>query len=158
MEKFPHLHENTSPVMGVVYALRDDIAAGYVQTLVELVHGGVFGDFLEMAHHLHDSGYKDAAAVIAGSTLESHLRELSAKNGIDVNEITNAKDFRAKKADRLNAELAGKGAYSKLDQKNVTAWLDLRNKAAHGKYEEYQLEQVTLLIAGIRDFVTRNPA
>jgi hypothetical protein len=46
----------------------------------------------------------------------------------------------------------------KMDQKNVTAWLDLRNKAAHGHYEQYQKEQVALLISGVRDFITRNPA
>lgn len=63
-----------------------------------------------------------------------------------------------KKADLLNSELAAGNTYSKLDQKNITAWLDLRNKAAHGKYAEYTPEQVGLLIAGIRDFLTRNPA
>ena len=47
------------------------------------------------------------------------------------------------------------GVYSKLDQKNVTAWLDLRNKAAHGKYAEYQIEQVALMLDGVRNFVTR---
>ena len=48
--------------------------------------------------------------------------------------------------------------YSKLDQKNVTAWLDLRNKAAHGHYDQYESAQVGLLISGFRDFITRNPA
>ena len=63
-----------------------------------------------------------------------------------------------KKADTLNADLAASGVYGKLDQKNVTAWLDLRNKAAHGHYKEYTKEQVTLLLNAVRDFVTRLPA
>jgi hypothetical protein len=58
----------------------------------------------------------------------------------------------------MNAELVAAGAYSKLDQKNITAWLDLRNKAAHGQYDTYSKEQVMILIAGIRDFIARNPA
>ena len=62
------------------------------------------------------------------------------------------------KADAVNAELVKANAYSKLDQKNVTAWLDLRNKAAHGHYTEYQKEQVALMIDAIRDFITRCPA
>jgi hypothetical protein len=45
-----------------------------------------------------------------------------------------------------------------LDQKNVTAWLDLRNKAAHGCYSEYQNENVRLMIAGVLDFMARHPA
>jgi hypothetical protein len=50
------------------------------------------------------------------------------------------------------------GAYSILDQKSVTAWLDLRNKAAHGRYAEYQKEQVALLIDSVRNFMVRHPA
>ncbi len=35
-----------------------------------------------MAEHLLDEGYKDAATVIAGSSLEPHLRQLCQKSGI----------------------------------------------------------------------------
>jgi len=156
--KLSHLHEHTTSVIGVVKALLADLKAGYIQSLVEIVHGETFGDFLEMAQHLHDSKYKDAAAVIAGSTLEAHLRELCQKAGISIEPQKADRAVTPKKADHLNSELVAGGAYSKLDQKNVTAWLDLRNKAAHGKYNEYTAEQVGLLIAGIRDFLTRHPA
>ena len=35
--------------------------------------------------------------------------------------------------DKMNSDLCGASIYEKLDQKNITAWLDLRNKAAHGR-------------------------
>ena len=60
-----------------------------------------------------------------------------------------------KKADALNSDLCGAGAYTKLDLKNVTAWLDLRNKAAHGKYADYTQQQVELLSNAVRDFRER---
>lgn len=63
-----------------------------------------------------------------------------------------------KKADLLNAELAKAGGYSVLDQKNVTAWLDLRNRAAHAKYNEYTADQVALFISAVSDFIARTPA
>jgi hypothetical protein len=66
--------------------------------------------------------------------------------------------FVTRARDRLNADLAGGNVYSKLDQKNVTAWLDLRNKAAHGEYDRYSAPQVGLLISSVRNFITRNPA
>jgi hypothetical protein len=140
--------------ISILRALRTDYEAGYIQTFSELVHANLFNDFLEMADHLLEQGYKDPAAVIAGSVLEEHLRKLCDKNGIDVKKP----DGTPKKADTLNSELAGANVYSKLDQKIVTAWLDLRNKAAHGKYTEYTKDQVALLIQSIRDFITRNPA
>jgi hypothetical protein len=110
-----------------------------------------------MAQHLLDEGYEDAAAVIAGSSLEAHLKQLCQKNNIDT-ETTVSSRIEPKKADLINSELTKAEAYTKLDQKSITAWLDLRNKAAHGKYEEYSKEQVSIMISGIRGFLTRNPA
>jgi hypothetical protein len=142
---------------GVLEAIRADLDAGYLQSITELIHGDVFSDFLDMAQHLLDEKYKDAAAVVAGSTLEAHLRALCQKHGVPT-ETKVSGSMRPKKADAMNADLAKTGAYSKLDQKSVTAWLDLRNKAAHGKYNEYSADQVGLLIDGVRNFMVRVPA
>ena len=60
-----------------------------------------------------------------------------------------------KKADVMNADLVKAGLYEKLEQKNVTAWLDLRNKAAHGEYDKYTADMVAGLIFGVRGFITR---
>jgi hypothetical protein len=154
----PSLHEHLTSIMGVVKGLLADLKAGFLKTLVEVVHGDMFSDFLEMAQHLCESNYKDAAAVVAGSTLESHLRELCRKMGIAVETPKGGGGVVHKKADTMNSELASAKVYSKLDQKSVTAWLDLRNKSAHGEYGSYSREQVALLISGVRDFMARNPA
>jgi hypothetical protein len=106
-----------------------------------------------MAEYLCEQGYKDPAAVMGGCVLEQHLRNLATK----LNLPTDTGD-RPKKADLLNGELAASGAYSKLDQKSVTAWLDLRNKAAHAHYDMYTSSQVILLLHAVRNFVARVPA
>lgn len=149
----PDLHAHTSSIMGIVQALRDDINEGYIKTLVEIIHADMFANFLDRSYHLSKAGHKDAAAVIAGSTLESHIKELCSKYKIET--VLNNKPVHS---NTLNEKLVKAGAYSKLDQKNVTAWQDLRNNAAHGNYEKYTLEQVELLIAGIRDFIGRTPS
>ncbi len=137
---------------GVAQALRDDLKAGYLESVVELVHASVFSDFLEMATELN-AGFKDAAAVIAGSVLEGHLRKLA-----DRSSVAAAKpDGSPKKASTLNAELAADGAYNKLEEKSVTAWLDLWNKAAHGEYDEYDHGQVAALIRDVREFSDSSP-
>ena len=138
-------------LLGVLGSLKADVQGGYLESASGLIRGELFADFLEMAEHLLEEGYKDPSAVIAGSALEAHLRALCESGGIDV-EV----DGRYRKADALNADLARDEVYTKLDQKSVTSWLGLRNDAAHGNYANYTREQVTIMIAGIRDFVVRN--
>lgn len=140
-------------IAGVLDALRIAYQEDYLATVQELIHAELFTDFVEMAEYLLSEGYKDPAAVIIGSVLEEHLRQLCAKHGVAV-EVGG----KPKKADQLNADLAGGSVYSKLDQKSITGWLDLRNKAAHGKYSEYTKEQVALLLDGVRNFMVRIPA
>ena len=139
--------------IGVAKALLSDVQNGYMKSFEELVHSNVFSDFLEMADYLLEKGYKDAAAVLAGSTLEVHLKKLCNKNGVNI--ISNGKP---KKADLLNAELRKLGVYALLEQKSITAWLDLRNNAAHGNYAKYKENQVRLLVTSIRDYLIRHPA
>jgi hypothetical protein len=127
-----HGHDNAYNITiltGVLKAIRADYKAGRLNGVTELIHADLFADFLEMADYLQAEGYKDAAAVICGSVLEGQLRKLAEKLG-----IATMQNSRPKKADTLNSELAAIEAYSKLDQKNVTAWLGLRNHAAHVEY------------------------
>ncbi len=145
---------NARIVMGTLKALKEDISSGYLKSIGDLIYGEIFSDFLEMSSYLLDEGYKDPAAVIAGGTLEEHLRKLCNNYNIPII-ITTQKGPKPKKAEQMNSDLVGKNVYSKLDQKNVTAWLDLRNKAAHAKYSEYTKEQVSTMIMGIREFISR---
>ena len=69
-------------LVGVVRALLADLDSDYMESIGELTRGDVFADYLDMAGHLLDKGYKDAAAVLAGSTLEVHLRKLCVKSNI----------------------------------------------------------------------------
>lgn len=140
--------------MAILFAMRDEVAGGWLASVKSLVAAEIFSDFLEMATHLLSAGYKDAAAIMIGSVLEEHLRQLAAGAGIPVEREIDG-SLVAKKADLLNSELAKADVYSKLDQKTVTAWLDLRNKAAHGKYSEYEKGQVDLMSQSVTDFMAR---
>lgn len=142
---------------GVADGLLHDIKSGALDDITELIHADVFGDLLEMSEHLLAEGYKDAAAVIAGGSLEAHLRAICVKNGIATERQT-TEGVKPKKADALNGELYASKRITGLEHKSVTSWLDLRNKAAHGRYSEYGKEQVELFISGIRNFLSQNPA
>jgi hypothetical protein len=148
-----HASKNVLSLSGVLQGLKADIEAGYMQTVEELVHADVFADFIAMAEELVGKNYKDAAAVITGSVLEEHLRKLAGKHG-----IATQVGGKPVKADTLNAELVKASAYNKLTQKSVTAWLDLRNNAAHGHYDEYDRAQVEAMIRDVRSVMERHPA
>ena len=136
-------------LVGILQTVKNAINQGFLDSVSDVIHGTVFADFLEMAQHLLDNGYKDAAAVIAGSSLESHLRHLCGNYGVD----PDTPDGKRKKADRINADLARANAYDKSPQKNVTAWPGTRNDAAHGDYGKYSDVVVGNMISGVRHFL-----
>ena len=72
---------------GILSAAREELEGGWLSTTKGLISAEIFSDFLEMAQHLLDEEYKDPAAVMAGSVLEEHLRQLCQKHSIPT-EIT----------------------------------------------------------------------
>jgi hypothetical protein len=145
----------TLSLLEILRAFREDAAAGYLADLEAEINAGVFADFLEMADHVLTEVHRTPAAVIAGFTLEEHLRKMCGIHGIAVSRP----DGQPKKADLLNAELAKAGAYqSTTESKDVTAWVGRRNDAAHGHHDRYSEDQVRLMIEGVRNFISRHPA
>jgi hypothetical protein len=141
---------------GILQAARSELAGGWFVATRGLVSAEIFANFIEMGEYLLAEGYKDAAAVMIGGVLEEHLRQLALKNGITT---TLSRDGREtpKRADALNAELSTTGVIGKLEQKMITAWLDLRNKAAHAKYREYSVDHVSLMSQGVTQFMLQFP-
>ncbi|MBF31550.1 MAG: hypothetical protein CL529_10280 [Aequorivita sp.] len=146
---------NVNSGIAIINNIKTEIENGWLTSIKGIVSAEIFTDFLEMAEHLLETDYKDPAAVMIGSVLEEHLRQLCLKNSIDIEYEKDGKLIPFK-ADRLNSELAKAGIYNKLDQKNITAQLDLRNNAAHGKYTEYDKSQVKLMFDFVFNFMTRH--
>lgn len=139
---------------GAVQALRADYEADCLQSFRELLNADLFSDFLGMAEYLlQDENLKQPAAVLAGGVLEEHLRKLCDKHGIAT--TTNDKP---KKADKMNGDLRKAGCYGANEQKQVTAWLGIRNSAAHAKYDEFDEDQVRNMIDGLRSFISKSPS
>lgn len=123
-------------------AAREDYEGGYCNSLRNLVHAEVFGIELEQASELLRAGYKTPAAVVAGVVLETTLRGLCAKHGIDTGNLN-----------KMNADLAKVGQYNLLVQKRVTALADIRNNAAHGHPDKFSDIDVREMIAQVETFV-----
>ena len=157
LDKTVHVGDKVPQVAGVLKALRGDISSGYLDKIETLINANLFSDFLEMAEHLLIENYKDPAAVLIGGVLEEHVRKLCVKNNIEINNTDPSGKVKPKKAEGMNTDLARDKIYGVLEQKQITAWLDLRNKAAHAKYNEYDQSQVENFLQGVRGFLIQNP-
>lgn len=133
---------------GVLLAAKDDYEKEALFDVKKLIQADLFDEFLEQAEHLLEAGYYQASAVIAGSVLEDGLRNLCIENGIELPDKP--------KLDWMNSQLAKNGVFNKLTQKKITAFADLRNNAAHGKWSEFESTDVFNMLKGIRDFMERN--
>lgn len=144
-EKF-HLTDTSSSVLrrvsAIFLAAKEDFEGGYVSSIRSLIQAEVFDDELEQAKELFAGGYTTAAAVIAGTVLESTLRSMCIERGIPLG-----------KMDKMNAELTKTGAHNALIQKKITAIAAIRNSAAHGNSSEFTSADVASMIEDIRRYV-----
>jgi hypothetical protein len=138
----------------IIKNIKVEIENGWISTIKSIVSAEIFSNFLEMAEHLLNNDYKDAAAVMIGGVLEEHLRQLSLSYKIDTSYEKDGKIILFK-ADRMNSELAKSEIYNKLDQKGITTQLDLRNNAAHGNYTQYNKKHVEIMYDFVLNFITK---
>jgi len=99
--------------VGVMKAAKADLEQGHLFRVRQLVEADVFDDMLEQAKHLLETGYYQAAVVVAGAVLEDTLRKLCQRNDLAL--------VNRPKLDGMNAVLAKAGVYSMLTQKRVTS-------------------------------------
>lgn len=127
---------------GIIKAVREDIEGGYLKQIEALVSADIFSDFLEMAEYLLEQGYKDPAASLIGAVLEDGLRKLLGAAGITLKSISS-----------LNHKLADANVYNRLTQKKIQVWNDIRNNADHGKFNEYNGDDVKDMLKGVQVFL-----
>lgn len=139
---------NVDQAFGVLLAAKDDYESGSIFNMKMLIEADVFDEFLGQAEHLLEAGYFQPAAILAGSVLEDGLRKLCLANEVTLPDKP--------KLDWMNSELAKNGKYSKLMQKRITAIADLRNSAAHGKWNEFEKSDVESMVRDVRDFMTKH--
>jgi hypothetical protein len=141
-------YEHISELVGILKGVRHDIKSGILSGFRRLLQAEIFADFLEMAEHLVNEGYKDAAAVLLGAVLEDSLRRLADGRGVP----TTGANGKLLTIDPLNVALVKEGAYGPLVQKQVTTWANLRNDAAHGHFTKYDSDQVKQMLMFVQKF------
>ena len=99
-----------------------------------------------LANHDHES-----AAGLSGAVLEKALRCLCQRQDPPIE--TERKDGSYKKLDWMITELQKQNVFSKSKAAQLRSWAAIRNPAVHGKFEEFDRDQVEQMIPGIETFL-----
>lgn len=135
-------------LIAIMRAALEDLMGGYFFNAKALLEAEICCDLIEQAEQLLTAGYHAAAAVIAGSVLEQHMRSVCISRHLD-HVKPNGK---YKMINDLNDELAKAGVYNSFKKKQVTAWADLRNNAAHGNSSAFNPADVAPFIQALSSF------
>lgn len=144
-------------LMRVLDALKWQIEHDRLLDFAQVVHADLFADLLAQADYLLNQGYRRAAAILAGSTLEQQLAKMSSRAGIALTDDRG----RPLPGGTLNSRLYSAGVYTNAVRAEVDSWLAIRNPAAHGdpNFERnYTDAQLTNMTGRIRAFVADYPA
>jgi hypothetical protein len=141
----PHVDQREAGV-GVLRAIREDVANGCLTGLRRLVAAEVFTDFLEMAEHLLEHGYHHPAASLGGAVLEDGLRRELAARGVRA----------TGNLESMNQIALDQQVYGPLVFKQVKVWIDIRNDADHGKWDRIEAERVASMLRDLPSFLARD--
>jgi hypothetical protein len=141
-------YQHVSELCGILKGVQHDLKSGMLLDFRRLLQAEIFADFIEMAEHLLNAGYKDAAAVLLGAVLEDALRKVATAAGV----ATVSPNGKPLTIDPLNVAIAKTGTYGPLVQKQITTWANLRNDAAHGNFSKYDAEQTRQMLLFVQKF------
>lgn len=130
-------------IKGILIAAKDDIENGLLTGQEFIIAGEIFDSVLEESKHLFHTNHKDAAAVLCRVVLEDSLKRIARQENID----------NSQRASRINEELKKIGRYGQPQWRMIQAWLDIGNSAAHGKFAEYNEQDVKGFIDGVEGFI-----
>jgi hypothetical protein len=142
--------------IGILEAFRDDFDRGFLDDLLLKVEAEVASDYMGQAEELLKEGKRGnfdhvPAAVLTGAVLEKALRTLCGQQQPPVSITTPKGD--PKTMNPLIDDLKAAGLFNELKAKQLRSWADIRNKAAHGEFEQFKRSDVEQMIQGITNFL-----
>ncbi|MEP1062227.1 MULTISPECIES: DUF4145 domain-containing protein [Cyanophyceae] len=155
-----HAQTYTKARLSVLRAMRKDFELGFLgENLAAQIEAAIASDYLGQAERLLTEGQPGKydhvpAAVLAGAVLEKALRTLCDNQQPPLLTIDN--HGKPLMLNRLIPDLKKAGVYNEPMAKQLLAWADIRNKAAHGEFDQFTREQVGLMVQGIGHFLAQH--
>lgn len=145
-------------VMGILDGVMKDFDSGLFNSMRNQISSLISLDYLKLATNILDNKSSAEvsyipAAVLAGATLEKHLRGLCADSNPPI-PITKPNGKR-KCMNALIDDLCRQKVFNKTYAKQLQAWAAIRNDAAHGNVKNFDKNQVKQMIDGIGELLMR---
>jgi hypothetical protein len=137
-------HDAVREVSLVLINLLRDADAGMLATVADQARAETFDDFLDHASYYLKNSRKQEAAVIAGVVFEDATRRVCRKLGIAE---------KGEKLDTLISVLATRGEFTGVKAKRARAAADVRTRATHAQWDEFELEDVRATIELARELI-----
>ena len=136
--------------------IQDNYVNGFYDSLEDLIVANVSADYMAQAESLLAEGVAGQfdhvpAAVLCGAVLENRLRSYCDNHQPPIPTQKANGDY--KTLGPLIAELDKAKAFDKQTRNMLRSWADIRNSAAHGKFDEFTREQVELMLMGVNQFL-----
>ncbi|HAU38722.1 MAG TPA: DUF4145 domain-containing protein [Phycisphaerales bacterium] len=146
------IHNHLAYLKGI----RDDYANGFLGNFAVAIEAEMASDYMRQAEQLLTEGQSGKydhipAAVLAGAVLEKSLRAICGQQAPPV-PTRDAKE-RPMTLNGLVDALKKAGAFNEMVAKQLRAWADIRNHAAHGEFDLFTRSDVELMLKGVTAFL-----
>jgi hypothetical protein len=146
-------------IRGVLEGAKENLDRGFLGDLRNQVEAELAADYMNQAEALLGESTKGQydhvpAAVLAGAVLEKALRVLCSQHQPPIS--VTVPGGKAKTLNPLIDSLKKASVFNEAKAKQLRAWADLRNHAAHGEFAEFSRGDVEQMIKGITMFLAEH--
>ena len=138
-------------INGILLGLKDDYEKGFLDNLEERIVADISADYMVQVEELLSEGRFVPAAVLCGAVLEDALRRLCERRTPPL--ATANENGRTKNLNSLIQDLQKANAFNKLKAQQLRGWAQVRNSAAHGKFDDFSRDDVEQMINGANNFL-----
>jgi hypothetical protein len=143
-------------MIGTLQGLKNTYENGFLDNLEEKIVANISADYMTQVEELLGEGQPGQydhvpAAVLCGAVLEDALRRLCDRQTPPV--PTEKPNGQPKALNALIQDLQKANAFNKLKAQQLRGWAQVRNSAAHGKFDEFSRDDVELMVKGVNNFL-----
>ena len=141
------IHEAVGSVAAMLRALSTDIDNGLISSIENQTRGVVFSDFLDHARAYAERNQPSESGAISGVVFEDTIRTLCRMHNVEENGV---------QLDLLISQLSKKGVLSQIKAKRARAAANVRTKATHAQWDEFDRSDVMATIEFTQELISKN--